>query len=199
MICYVSSSVSAVECVIPKAVSETTISLKVMQEMDVEMYNLVKEKYGIESKGMKELRIIFKHYILAHFNISVETKVPHIELDTIYTLLGVPAQNEATTISFFIQIAGQQNLWFKLHPGFHILYSAHLLTHQQYYQKLVMDGNINIGAYTPKYLLHNFVVTYWWLTGDEMEVKKASSSSDEECSRDGCSSGDDDSFHDGEL
>eukprot|EP00957_Ditylum_brightwellii_P184749 14071279-Ditylum_brightwellii.AAC.1 len=88
MSCYVSSSVSAIEDVILKAVSETNILLKVMQEMDVEMHILVKEKYGIKSKGMKELRIVFKHYILAHFNNYVETKVPHTELDMVYTLLG---------------------------------------------------------------------------------------------------------------
>eukprot|EP00957_Ditylum_brightwellii_P161572 12301765-Ditylum_brightwellii.AAC.1 len=78
---HVSSNVSAIEHVISKAVSKTTISLKIMQEMDAEMHNLVKEKYGIESKGMKELRIVFKHYILAYFNINVETKVPHTDHD----------------------------------------------------------------------------------------------------------------------
>eukprot|EP00957_Ditylum_brightwellii_P174587 13293477-Ditylum_brightwellii.AAC.1 len=85
---YTSSSVSAIERVIPKAVSKTTISLKVVQEMDAEIHNLVKEKYGIENKGMNKLRIVFKHYISAYFNINVETKVPHTELDMVYTLLG---------------------------------------------------------------------------------------------------------------
>eukprot|EP00957_Ditylum_brightwellii_P065049 4934189-Ditylum_brightwellii.AAC.1 len=40
---YVSSSVSAFEHVIPKAVSETTISLKVVQERDAKMHNLLKK------------------------------------------------------------------------------------------------------------------------------------------------------------
>eukprot|EP00957_Ditylum_brightwellii_P138993 10593973-Ditylum_brightwellii.AAC.1 len=74
MSCYVSTRICAIEHIVPKVVSETTISLKVMQEMYGEMHETVKEKYGVGSDGIKELQINFKHYIFAHFNSNAETK-----------------------------------------------------------------------------------------------------------------------------
>ena len=186
---YVKSSIAAIERVIPKVVSETTISLKVMQEMDTEMHTTAKAKYGIETKGMKEIGINFKHYISAHFNVNAKTKVAHTELDMVYTLLGVPNQTNETTISFFFQVTGQHNLWFNMNAGFNILYSAHLLTHRQQCPKLVEYGNINISAYTPKRLLHNFAMTYRQiLKGEGMMVNNESTSNEKVRSDDELSS-----------
>eukprot|EP00957_Ditylum_brightwellii_P117446 8957997-Ditylum_brightwellii.AAC.1 len=81
--------------------------------------------------------------------------IAHTELDLVYTLLGVPAQKKATIIAFYIQATGEQNLWFKINPSFCILYSAHILTHQQQCCKAVTDGNISISVYTPKHLFKN--------------------------------------------
>eukprot|EP00957_Ditylum_brightwellii_P188986 14386892-Ditylum_brightwellii.AAC.1 len=67
-----------------------------------------------------------------------------------------------------------------MNAGFNILYSAHLITHQQHCPKLVEYGNINISAYTPKRLIHNFVMTYRGiLTGKGMMVNNESTSNEE--------------------
>ena len=181
---YVSSSVQAIERIIPKVVSATTLSLKVMEDMDTEMHRIARRKYGLVTDGIKELGINFRHYISAHFNSNADTEVAHTELDMVYTLLGVPAQDKATTIAFFIQITGKKNFWFKMIPGFHILYSAHFLTHRQRCSKIVKDGNINISAYTPKRLFHNFAKTYERLTSEQVDENVTSESSNEEASGD---------------
>ena len=97
-----------------------------------------------------------KHYISAHLNINAETGIPHTELDLVYTLLGVPRQSKVTQICFFIQIDGNRDVWFRMRSGFHILYSAHLLTHRQKVNSFILNGNVNISAYTPKRFFSQF-------------------------------------------
>eukprot|EP00957_Ditylum_brightwellii_P109154 8326556-Ditylum_brightwellii.AAC.1 len=90
---HVASSVIAIEHIVLKVVSETTCSLKVMQEMDEEMQRMVKEKLNVQSPGMKEQGIFLKHYISSHYNINANTKSAHIKMD---------------------MVTGKQNLWFKM-------------------------------------------------------------------------------------
>eukprot|EP00957_Ditylum_brightwellii_P132295 10087616-Ditylum_brightwellii.AAC.2 len=80
-----------------------------------------------------------KHYISAHFNINVETGVLHMGMDMVDHI---------------------QNLWFWMVPGFHIIYSAHILTHKQKVRQQVIDENINISAYTSKRFVHNLAKSY---------------------------------------
>ena len=85
-------------------------------------------------------------------------------------------------------------------PGFHILYSAHFLTHRQHCSTTVLDGNIDMSAYTPKHLFHNFAKTYQRLTCDADDNISSDFSSDEaiseDCSsRDECSTSFDNNVH----
>ena len=107
-----------------------------------------------EGVMMEDLQL--KHYISAHLNINTETGIPHTELDLVYTLLGVPRQSKVTQICFFIQIDGNRDVWFRMRSGFHILYSAHLLTHRQKVNSFILNGNVNISAYTPKRFFSQF-------------------------------------------
>ena len=109
-----------------------------------------------------------------------------------YTLFLVYHHKKTTTISFFICITGQNNFWFKMVPGFHILYNAHFSTHCQCCSTTVLDGNINISAYTPKHLFHNFAKIYQRLTCDADDSSSSECSSDEAISEDQ-SSGDESS------
>eukprot|EP00957_Ditylum_brightwellii_P177568 13525212-Ditylum_brightwellii.AAC.1 len=88
-------------------------------------------------------------------------------MDMVYTLLCVPSQTQETAVSFFIQVTNKRNLWFKMMSGFHILFSAHVLTHHQKCHNHVVDRNVNIGAYTSRNLFHNFAKTYERLTRDD--------------------------------
>eukprot|EP00957_Ditylum_brightwellii_P149269 11367970-Ditylum_brightwellii.AAC.1 len=78
---HVASSVIAIECIVHKVVSETTCFLKVMQESDEEMQQMVKEKYNVQSPGMKEQGIFLKYYISSTYNINEDTKIAYTKID----------------------------------------------------------------------------------------------------------------------
>eukprot|EP00957_Ditylum_brightwellii_P052666 3992740-Ditylum_brightwellii.AAC.1 len=66
-----------------------------------------------------------------HEKVCENIEVEYTELDLVYTLLGVPQQQKATTIAFF-------------------MVNAHILSHRQRVRHIIPDGNVNINTYAPK-------------------------------------------------
>eukprot|EP00957_Ditylum_brightwellii_P078400 5962077-Ditylum_brightwellii.AAC.1 len=89
-------SVKAIDEVLPKIVRETTMSLKVVPQMDVEMHMKVCKSNNLKDEGLEEQDLCLKHYISAHFNSNTGTEIEHTNLDLAHTLLGVPQQLKLT-------------------------------------------------------------------------------------------------------
>jgi len=153
LISQIIDSSSCVNKVIPGIVQATTMTLQSMEKMC---------KVVCDAKG-KPIRFqpLSKqtNFISGNINFNAKTGIPHTERDLVYTLIGVPKQDKEVSLKFQFYLTKMKIFNLLMVEGIHFLYSAHLLTHNQSSHKSVVNGNLNISAYTAKQLFHNFAET----------------------------------------